>query len=517
MQVIKPLICNVRMRVIVVIVTLLVAVLFLHWSLLLGMCFVMLLVMWRCGISLRFILKRYALIIPFALGAVLFLPFTIEGKLAFSVFTWTASQEGLEKAFNIFLKITVGNLLLTYLLTTTTSFEIIKNLRSLGVPDLLIMIMQMMMRYFYLLVDEVQAMLKAQRARGLRLESWFWSPHVFSRIGELLGVLFIRSQVRSQKIYLAMAARGGLPNLNKEQSAITEIDREQLTNIRIIKKKKVARVAIELQNVSFYYGDYQALRDVSFCLHRGAKMALLGSNGAGKSTLMSLLNGLSEPASGKVLLFEEELTRETRVMACQRVGVVYQDPDDQIFSASVEEDVAFGPRNLGLSEMEVEERVARALASVGLREFRKRSPFELSYGQKRRVAIAGVLAMQPEVIIMDEPMAFLDPQGRVELQALLESLHLMGMTIMIATHDIDFAAEWADRVLILQNGSVYAEGTNELLFDEDLLTGVSLPLPRLVQPFRLLRDISTDINPRSVRDAAQWIWRLMLNERQHIG
>jgi energy-coupling factor transporter ATP-binding protein EcfA2 len=193
----------------------------------------------------------------------------------------------------------------------------------------------------------------------------------------------------------------------------------------------------------------------------------------------------------------------------RRVGVVYQDPDDQIFSTSVEEDVAFGPRNLGLSEEEVMERVETALGSVGMREMRRRSPFELSYGQKRRVAIAGVLAMRPEFIILDEPMSFLDPKGRDELQALLESMHLMGMTIMVATHDVDFAAEWADQVLLLKDGKLLASGSTELLFEDELLEQASLHLPRLARPFRLLRE-AEDHRPRTVRQAAQMIWKLMV-------
>jgi cobalt transport protein ATP-binding subunit len=248
---------------------------------------------------------------------------------------------------------------------------------------------------------------------------------------------------------------------------------------------------------------------VSFDIPVGSKVALMGPNGAGKSTLISLLNGLELSQSGEVRLFGEAVKRDNGDRLRRRVGVVYQDPDDQIFSTSVEEDVAFGPRNLGLSEEEVMERVETALGSVGMREMRRRSPFELSYGQKRRVAIAGVLAMRPEFIILDEPMSFLDPKGRDELQALLESMHLMGMTIMVATHDVDFAAEWADQVLLLKDGKLLASGSTELLFEDELLEQASLHLPRLARPFRLLRE-AEDQRPRTVRQAAQMIWKLMV-------
>ncbi|MNF99395.1 Energy-coupling factor transporter ATP-binding protein EcfA2 [compost metagenome] len=202
------------------------------------------------------------------------------------------------------------------------------------------------------------------------------------------------------------------------------------------------------------------------------------------------------------------MTRESALILRRRIGVVYQDPDDQIFSSTVEEDVAFGPRNLGLSEKDVEERVAEALGAVGMSEYRRWSPFELSYGQKRRIAIAGVLAMRPELVILDEPMAFLDPRSRDELQRLLEQMHEDGYTLLVATHDVDFAVEWATDVLILKDGKLLASGTADLLFDDRLLARADLHLPRLARPFRLLQDMD-HVRPRTVRDAAQAIWRLV--------
>lgn len=475
-----------------------------HVPSLLGICIGALLLLWWRGVSLRHIFRRYLLIVPFAAGAVLFLPFTTAGQPAFTVFGFAATTEGVSLAFSIFLKISAANFMLTYLLADQSPFELIKQLRTLRVPEMLIMIMQMMIRYLYLLREELQTMLQAQRSRGMRAERRFWSRLDVRRFGQLLGALFVRSQVRGQHIYAAMSSRGGLAQDTFAAAADSGSQRI----------KGCVRLALKLKGVGYSYGTVRALRDVSFELPRGAKMALLGANGAGKSTLISLLNGLAIPEEGEVYVFDGLLDRDTRMSARRRVGVVYQDPDDQIFSPTVAEDVAFGPLNMGLSASEVTERVERALGSVGMREFRDCSPFELSYGQKRRVAIAGVLAMQPDVIIMDEPMAFLDPKGKAELQALLESLHLMGMTLMIATHDIDFAAEWADRVLILKAGSVYFEGGADALFDEALLSGAELPLPRLVQPFKLLNDIPAHIRPRTVREAAQWIWRLMMQREQ---
>ncbi|QYR21660.1 cobalt ECF transporter T component CbiQ [Paenibacillus sp. sptzw28] len=458
------------------------------------------------GISIRHICKRLLLIVPFGLGAVAFIPFQGEGTPLFHLWVWTATEEGVGDAAVILLKIVCANLLITYLMAVTPLFDLIKSLRTIGFPSLFIEMMALMMRYFFLLREEAASMLKAQRSRGMKIEGWLWDKQTYKRFGELLGVLFLRAYRRSERIYQSISARGGFAGGVHEGSGSP-------VNTGEIKKKpqegRVRQMAIDVRNAVYRYGEIEALRGVSFTIERGAKAVLMGPNGAGKSTLISLLNGLEQPSRGEVFVLGEQLTRESGVRLRQRVGVVYQDPDDQIFSTTVEEDVAFGPRNLGLSEAEVGERVDTALGSVGMRELRKRSPFELSYGQKRRVAIAGVLAMRPEIIILDEPMAFLDPKSRDDLHALLETMHLMGITLVVATHDVDFAAEWADQVLILVDGRMLASGTTELLFDDSLLAEADLHLPRLVRPFRLLQGAG-DLRPRTVRQAAQLIWKLMV-------
>jgi cobalt transport protein ATP-binding subunit len=279
--------------------------------------------------------------------------------------------------------------------------------------------------------------------------------------------------------------------------------------VRGMLEKDERNAAIEVRHATYRYGNTSALNDVSFQVMQGDKVVLMGPNGAGKSTLIALLNGIEKPAEGEVHVFGERMNEQAGKRLRSRIGVVYQDPDDQIFSTTVEEDVAFGPRNLGLTEEEVRERVDKALREVHMLEQRSRSPFELSYGQKRRVAIAGVLAMEPDIMILDEPMAFLDPKSRDELQALLETMHASGLTLIVATHDVDFAAEWAGRVLLLKEGRLLASGTTDLLFDDQLLEQADLHLPRLVRPFRLL-DEASGYKPRTVREATQYIWKLMM-------
>lgn len=196
----------------------------------------------------------------------------------------------------------------------------------------------------------------------------------------------------------------------------------------------------------------------SLAIRRGSRNALLGSNGSGKTTLLQHFNGLLRPTGGHVCLAGQPLaySRNGLNELRRRVGLVFQNPDRQLFSASVIEDVSFGPLNLGLDEATVRRRVYEALASVGLRELADQPVHHLSFGQKKRVCIAGVLAMQPEVLLLDEPMAGLDAAMQVELEALLDRLAEQGITIVLTTHDVDFAYRWADDIHLLAAGRCLA-------------------------------------------------------------
>jgi len=501
------------------------------------------LVLLWCGISIRTIAGRMLLLLPFGAGAALFIPFHTEGTVAWTWMGLAATDEGVRKAIVVLLKLATANLLLTYLLAVTPLFTLLRSLRSVGVPAVLLEIILLLMRYFFLLKEEALGMYKAQKARGMSFNGMRGSPGAYKRFGELAGVLFLRAYARSRRIYLAMSARGGLEGegtVKKSKASVGGRDRlgdeaggresdgrmereaagdtkgggQAARGERKGEGGGERRLAVEAKGVGFAYGKVRALSGVSFDIPVGSKVALMGPNGAGKSTLISLLNGLELAQAGEVKLFGETVKRDNGERLRRRVGVVYQDPDDQIFSTTVEEDVAFGPRNLGLSAEEIEERVEAALASVGMADLRRRSPFELSYGQKRRVAIAGVLAMKPELIILDEPMSFLDPRGRDELQALLDKMGQEGLTVLVATHDVDFAAEWADRVLLLKDGRLLASGSCDLLFDDELIGQASLHLPRLARPFRLLGGAAgaEEHRPRTVKQAAQLIWKLIASK-----
>ncbi len=218
---------------------------------------------------------------------------------------------------------------------------------------------------------------------------------------------------------------------------------------------------LEVRNVEFSYPDgTRALQSLSLGFARGRRTALLGRNGAGKSTLFALLNGIEKPGRGEVHFagapvgYDRASLRQLR----RSVGVVFQDPDAQLFSASIREDISFGPVNLGLSRAEVRSRVEAALAAVGLSELAERPTHALSYGEKKRACIAGVLAMDPKVLILDEPTAGLDPPMAAELLTLLDALHDRGITVILATHDVDFAFAWADDICVLQEGALAFHG-----------------------------------------------------------
>ncbi|BAS26496.1 energy-coupling factor ABC transporter ATP-binding protein [Limnochorda pilosa] len=242
---------------------------------------------------------------------------------------------------------------------------------------------------------------------------------------------------------------------------------------------------IRVEDLRHTYPDgTPSLRGCSLRVEAGCRLAILGPNGAGKTTLLLHLNGLLLPEAGRVWVLGTEVGPSTCRQVRARVGYLFQEADDQLLAPTVWEDVAFGPANLGLSHDEVRRRAWEALGQVGASHLAHRAPHRLSQGEKRRVALAGVLAMQPGVILLDEPAASLDPAGVAELLAILDGLHLGGTTLVMATHDVDLAAEWADTVAIVEGGRVVAQGGRELLRDESVLLRARLRLPRVAAVFR---------------------------------
>ncbi|MCQ6961779.1 ATP-binding protein [Methanolobus chelungpuianus] len=265
---------------------------------------------------------------------------------------------------------------------------------------------------------------------------------------------------------------------------------------------------IELKDISYFYASSKtkALDSVSLKIYPGEKIAILGANGAGKSTLFRHLNGILRPSSGQILINGQEITRKNIKQVRQTVGMVFQNPDDQILAPTVEQDVAFGPMNMGLSQEEVERRVAEALELVHMSGFEERSPHHLSGGQKKLVAIAGILAMRPRVVVLDEPTAGLDPLTASQVINMIEEMNLqLGITVILSTHDVDIVPSFAERVYVIHDGRIGAEGTPEEIFSKcDLLRNAHLRMPRIAEVFRLLQESGVDadiqITPSEARN-----------------
>lgn len=243
---------------------------------------------------------------------------------------------------------------------------------------------------------------------------------------------------------------------------------------------------LEFQEVSFQYetgdGDHEALSPLSVTLREGERVAVLGSNGAGKSTFFLLANGVLRPHGGTIRLDGEPVGRRSRDLLRLRraVGLVFQDPDVQFLAGTVEEEISFGPMNLGLPPDEIRRRVDAAIECLGLDSYRERGPQELSGGEKGRVAIADVLAMEPRLLLLDEPASSLDPAGRALLEQTLGALHEKGMALAVATHDVDFAWRWADRALVFHQGHLERDAAPADIFaDTALLARCGLEQPLL--------------------------------------
>ena len=266
---------------------------------------------------------------------------------------------------------------------------------------------------------------------------------------------------------------------------------------------------IQLKDVRFAYEQGEedtpqaaefAIDGVSFNIEKGSFVAIVGSNGSGKSTLAKHMNALLLPTSGEVLVDDLNTVTESQTQPWEirkRVGMVFQNPDNQLVSSVVEDDVAFGPENIGIEPSEIRRRVDESLQLVGMYEHRKKGPHLLSGGQKQRIAIAGVIAMDPECVVFDEPTAMLDPKGRREIMSIIRKLHSQGRTVVLITHFMEEAAE-ADRIIIMEHGKVHADGTPAQIFSRDDL-GV-LDLPFAVKMARRLRESGIDVPADIVTD-----------------
>ena len=280
--------------------------------------------------------------------------------------------------------------------------------------------------------------------------------------------------------------------------------------------------AIEIRHLAYSYPDEQAnehvvFQDLSLDIEQGSFVAVLGHNGCGKSTLAKHLNAILLPEGGTVTVYGLDTKQEENLIAIrQQVGMVFQNPDNQIVSNVVEEDVAFAPENLGVPSEEIRRRVDEALEAVGMAAYKKHAPHLLSGGQKQRVAIAGVLAMRPKTIVLDEPTAMLDPQGRQEVVSIVEKLSReQNITVILITHHMDEAI-CADRVIAMDDGKIIADGAPKDVFTKiDLLQSVGLTAPQTTLLLKALDDdgCALPLDALSVDDCAQALLRQILQAK----
>ncbi|ACB86035.1 energy-coupling factor ABC transporter ATP-binding protein [Natranaerobius thermophilus] len=259
--------------------------------------------------------------------------------------------------------------------------------------------------------------------------------------------------------------------------------------------------AIEINDLNYTYPDQTpALTGINLKITKQKKTAILGANGSGKTTLIYHINGTIQSQDGELKVLDKTINKENINNIRQAVGLLFDNPDNQLFSTTVYGDIAFGPRNLNLEQNEINKRVEMAIEKVGIENLSERPPYSLSLGQKKRAAIAGILAMKPQILVCDEPFSGLDPSISLQLREILDDLKEQGATLVYSTHDVDLTYAWADEVVIMKEGQVLKSGPVDILREERLMEKSGLPLPMLAELFK-----HSKYNPHTVQEASRLI------------
>lgn len=278
---------------------------------------------------------------------------------------------------------------------------------------------------------------------------------------------------------------------------------------------------LQVKDVSYIYGEgsafyKKALNNININIEHGEFIAIIGHTGSGKSTLIQHLNGLLKPTVGQILLDDKDINEDKKALKIvrQRIGLVFQYPEHQLFETTIYKDVAFGPKNMGLNHEEIDKRVREALLAVGIKEeYFEKSPFDLSGGQKRRVAIAGVLAMRPEILILDEPTAGLDPKGRDEILKNIKNLHdKYNITIILVSHSMEDVSRLANRIIVINKGEIILDNTVKNVFKEvDLLESTGLGVPQISYLLKSLKEKGYDVplDIYTVEEATKVIYNIL--------
>ena len=274
-------------------------------------------------------------------------------------------------------------------------------------------------------------------------------------------------------------------------------------------------MSIKVENVSFTYSkktpnSYEAVHDVSLEIKKNSITGIVGHTGSGKSTLVQMFNGLLKPEKGRIIVDDFVISSDTKKIKNvkqlrKHVGLVFQFPEYQLFDETVEKDVSFGPKNFGMNEKEAIEKAHEALSMIGLGEsYYKRSPFELSGGEKRKVALAGILAIEPEILILDEPTAGLDPKSSQEVLNLIANLHKQGKTIVIITHDMDLLFQYCEHVILLKDGEVAFDGEPNKLFSGNI-DNLSIDVPKIYQFLDILKKKGLDLSKENIKSLEELV------------
>jgi len=272
---------------------------------------------------------------------------------------------------------------------------------------------------------------------------------------------------------------------------------------------------LETKALNFQYEDgTEALKNINLKIKKGKKISFVGVNGSGKSTLFLNLNGVLKPTKGCVIYNGNEVKYNHKSLLNLRknIGIVFQDPDNQLFSASVYQEVSFGAMNLKLSDIEVRNRVDEALKRVGMYEYRDKAVHFLSYGQKKRVSIADILVMNPEIIVFDEPTSSLDPKHSKQIVKIFDELNEKGMTVILSTHDVELAYSWSDYIVVMKDGEIVREGTPyEIFSDDNLIHKCYLEKPIVLEMFEKLRDNDKITLENSIPRNKEELYKILKN------
>ena len=403
------------------------------------------------------------------------------------IWSWgplTIYHEGLIMGLAAAARVACDMVWLAAVFLTTPFGAVLTALKWYRMPTILTDMLSMAYRYAFLLLSEFNILRDAGRTRG-GFRDYISACRSTAMI---LAQIMLRAYDRAKNIQFAMSARG--ENASQQGLAINTADGRSCPNRCDITPAYEGQAASVLacDNISYAYGPQRSLSKVSFSVQKGEAVVICGPNGAGKTTLLRLVAGLLVPNKGSVSVCGRVLDGNVRKEVFRQVGIMAQDPNNQLFCPYVREDVAYGPTNLGLSLTEIEERVTNAMELMEVSYLARRPIHTLSHGEMKRVGLAGIIAMQPPLILLDEPTAGLDPASARHLVKLIKHLNRYhGYTVLMVTHDIDIAAQVANRIIILNNGVIRADGAaKEILTDQPLLTASRLEPPILTQLFQRL-------------------------------